>query len=36
MTDSQLLLLLADWVESDARLAPTLFLLYLALEPPDL
>ena len=35
MTDSQLLLL-ADWVESDARLAPPLFLLYLALEPPGL
>ena len=37
MTDSQLLLVLfADWVESDARLAPPLFLLYLALAPPGL
>ena len=39
MTDSQLLLVLfADWLESDARLAPPLFLLYLnvALVPPGL
>lgn len=37
MTDSHLLvLLLADWLESDARLAPPFFLLYLALEPPGL
>ena len=37
MTDSQLLLVLfADWVESDARLAPPLFLLYVALAPPGL
>ena len=37
MTDSQLLLVLfADWVESDACLTPPLFLLYLALAPPGL
>ena len=37
MTDSQLLLmLLAEWLESDARLAPLLLLLYLALTHPGL
>ena len=37
MTYSQLLLvLLADWLESDARRALPLFLLYLALVPPGL
>ena len=34
--DSQLLMLLADWLKSDARLAPLYVLLYLVPAPLDL